>query len=138
MEEQENQTTTEVVPPTYEELETQVKSITAQAEYRKSLYESEMRRAGEMRTNITRVKDYITENFEDWDDDQKEVAKEIADLLGIELTTTRTISVRVDIEVEVSMPLDHDFEVGDLEIEVSSGDYEVEVESYDIESIREV
>jgi hypothetical protein len=83
---------------------------------------------------INRVKEYLTENY----DELQEHADEIAQILDIELTRDVTYSVQMTATITVSVPVNEDGEEilrDNLYIDANHGD--IVIDDYEVENISE-
>lgn len=104
---------------TCDQLKVQVENAKTRSEYLNGVYNT-------LRDKVQSVKDYLMENYEDMGEDH---AKEIAELLGLELTKTVKYEVNVTFEIETEVPFDYDsddFE-GDLSFSVDHGEFDLDV-----------
>jgi hypothetical protein len=88
-------------------------------------------------TNINKVRDYLIENY---DEVGEEHAKEIAELLGIDLSTTLEVEFAVTIKATIAVPVGttaYDLSTYDFDVELSTNEREYDIEDFDadIESI---
>lgn len=86
-----------------------------------------------MRSGIADVKEYLTEGIQDGSIDT-DVATEIAERLGIELTKTLRVEFTVRYSATVRVPLDSDLDESDFSVRIdANADGDWDDEDYDIE-----
>ena len=87
-----------------------------------------------------RVKDYITENYGDWDSEAQEVATQIAEYLDIELSRQVDLTLTITASLSVNVPLGTDpdnLDSSDFDIDISDSYHtEISIDSVDIESVE--
>jgi hypothetical protein len=118
---EENQTTEEVIKPTYEELETKVAQTTTRITYLESTLADFRERVGKHYNKVESVKDYLIENHEEIGEEH---TTEIAELLGIELATTKTFdfTITVSVDVEAGSPFYDwsDFDGSEIDFDITA------------------
>jgi hypothetical protein len=128
----------EVIKPTYEELEETVAKVKAEMSALAIAVDTYRSRATKLQGKIDSVDEWITEEAEMLSDRQVE---ELCDLLGLESSTTKTMTLEITVEVEITAPRGFDFDdisEYDFEVEVSkasSADWEIESTDSSINSM---
>ena len=107
--------------PTYEALELQVVQLTSAKQSVQERYERALSREVEADNAKEKVKEYLADN---WDEIGETHATEIAEILGIEMVTTKTFEFTLKVTVEVtaeSPAYDWDnFDGSEIDFEVSA------------------
>jgi len=129
----------EVAPkPTYEELETLYANAVLEKEQHDRTMSYYRTRMVDFEYKIEKADEWITEEADSLTERQVE---ELCEILGIETSVTKTITLEVSIEVEVTAKRGYDFDnIGeyDFEVEVtksSSDDWDIDSVSTDINSV---
>ena len=145
--ENQNPAEAEVVAPkaTYEELEARLVEANGNITRWKYNSESATTRLSDRNSQVDELEEYLRKNWEDLD----EHAEKIADIFGLEMTSTKTFTVTVEVEIEVtatSPAYDWDnFDGSEIEFDVSASiDYrhrndldDVTVDSIDVRECEE-
>ena len=88
----------EVVEPSYAELKLKFDEAERLREFHKDNAERHHRKLVELQSQVTEFQNYLRENWESLDGH----AEELADLFGLEMTSTKTFTFTIDVEVEVT------------------------------------
>jgi hypothetical protein len=110
----------EVVEPSYAELKLKFDEAERLREFHKDNAERHYRKLVELQNQVTEFQTYLRENWESLDAH----AEELADLFGLEMTSTKTFTFTIDVEVEVTATSPaynwSDFDGSELDFDVSA------------------